>query len=122
MIAATLHGPNYAWTPNNDAYSIEVFNTLEDVIIALLERHHANGRTSMSYSLLDGRQCIALFPVFNEGTTFTCYEVAGALVQNIASEDQVMDALTDVHSGVWTWRLTLTDTDGTMTVTVEANR
>jgi hypothetical protein len=121
MIAATLAGPNYASPPNNDERSIEVFADLESAIVALLERHHSGGRTSQSYTLLDGDHCIALFPTFGEGTEFTCYTVGGMLAGR-PTEEQVLDALTDVHSNVWTWKLTLVRADGKMTVTVRANR
>lgn len=121
MIAATLTGPSYAWTPNNDEDSIEVFPDLESAIIALIERDRFNGRTSASYTTLSGKPCIALFPAFGEGTKFTCYDVAGAL-DGKPTEEQVMDALTDVHSGCFTWELELVDTNGTMTVNVKCNR
>lgn len=122
MIAATLTGPNYQFLPSHDERTIEVFDTLEDAIVALIERYHANGRTSMSYQYLDGSNCIALFPAFGEDTSFTCYSVAGAL-EGKPTEEQVMDALTDVHSLVWTWKLTLVGAgDGQVAVTVEANR
>lgn len=123
MIAATLSGPSYAWRPNHDERSIEVFATLEDAIVAMTERYYANGRTSMSYQNLDGSNCIALFPAYGEGTEFTCYSVAGAL-DGKPTEEQVMDALTDVHSLVWTWKLTLArfEESGRISVMVEANR
>lgn len=121
MIAATITGPSYGWTPNNNEDSIEVFADLESAIVALIERYHANGRTSMSYTTLSGKHCIALFPDFGEGTMFTCYAVAGAL-DGKPTEQQVLDALSDVHSEVWTWRLTLTGFGMDLSVKVEANR
>lgn len=124
MIAATLEGPNYAWSPNNDESTIEVFDTLEDAVVALTERYHSNGRTYLPVTYLDGSVENVLFPTFSEGTAFTCYAVAGALVQSTASEQQVLDALTDVHSMVWTWKLTLSrnEDSGRLAVMVEANR
>lgn len=121
MIAATLDGPNYPWTPNNDERSIEVFADLESAIVALLERHHSGGRTSLSYDTLDGGHHVGLFPVLGEFTEFTCYSVAGAL-DGEPTEEQVMDALTDIHSKVWTWRLTLLHDGTRMNVLVTANR
>lgn len=124
MIAATLSGPSYAWRPNHDEASIEVFATLEDAVVALIERHHAGSRTCMSYQNLDGNTCIAQFPDFGEGMMFTCYSVAGAL-DGKPTEEQITDALVDVHSLVWTWKLTLTRTNeatGRVSVIVEGNR
>jgi hypothetical protein len=125
MIAATLHGPGYT-LPNYNERTIEVFPDLESVIVALIERHHTEGRTAMNYRLLDGRNCVGQWPGVLAGTYFECYEVAGPLGDAPPTEDQVMDALTDIHSGVWTWRLTLARIANPagfrMSVMVEANR
>jgi hypothetical protein len=123
MIAATIEGPSYAWRPNNDESSIEVFATLEDAVVALMERYYSNGRTYCTVRTLDGKAENVLFPAFDLGTLFTCYTVAGAL-EGRPAEDQVLDALAEVHSQVWTWTLTLSrnEDSGRLAVVVEANR
>lgn len=122
MIAATLELAGRPFPINHDERSIEVFDHIGDAMVAMLERHHTGGRTALNYQLLDGSPCIGQFHDFTPGTEFTCYEVAGPLY-GAPTEDQVMDALTDVHSGVWTWKLTLTtDATGNMTIAVRANR
>lgn len=122
MIAATLSGPTYAFRPNHDETSIEVFPDLESVIVAMIERYHSRGRTFLSYTTLDGEHHNALIPLFGEDTELTCYEVAGKL-DGEPTEEQVMDALTDVHSRIWTWKLTLNrPAMSTMSVLVRPNR
>lgn len=121
MIAAVLTNPHY-FTPANDFHTIEVFPTLAEALVALFERYHANGRTLLTAAYLDGTITGKVFPNFGEGTTFECYEVAGAL-DHRPTEEQAMDAHTGVHTGCWSWRLTLTpDASGKITAAVIPNR
>jgi hypothetical protein len=121
MIAATLALPSQRWRPNHNETTIEVFPDLESVIVAMTERYHSRGRTLLHRMTLDGRVRNMVFPTFVERAEFTCYSVAGAL-DGEPSDEQVMDALTDVHSQVWTWELTLMGSVHGMYVKVRANR
>lgn len=122
MIAVTIALPNHPVPVNNDESTIEVFDHIGDAMVAMFERYHAEGRTILTANYLDGSIANIIHPAYGEGAEFTCYEVAGPLYGE-PTEEQVMDALTDVHSGVWGWKLTLTpDFDGRMTIAVQANR
>jgi len=106
MIAATLHGPDY-WAPNHDETTIEVFNTLEDVIEALFQRYSANGAYDLHYTTLDGKEHDVRFPTFGAGCALTCYLTDGDHPDRIYTEEGALEVLSAVHGGYWDYIVAL---------------
>jgi hypothetical protein len=120
MIAATLKGPNYQ-PINYDFDSIEVFDTLEDVIEALFDRYTSNGQRLIDSTFLDGSGQSVYWPNFDAGHTFTCYRTTPI---DEADEDAVegrrLEVHTAVHGGWHDYIVTLTESEqGTLTAVVE---
>lgn len=119
MIAATLHGPNY-WAPSYDFDTIEVFDSLEQVIEALFDRYSSNGRRHCDAKFLDGHTTSTLYPGFDPGTSFTCYLLTQEEGTTDLTEDMVMQAHTAVHGGWKDYTVTLVNSDeGELSVKVE---
>jgi len=120
MIAATLKGPSYQ-PINYDFDSIEVFNSLEDVIEALFERYSSNGQRTCAATYLDGSGTDVYYPDFGAGMTFTCYRLnTSEPIVDELHEDTVMEAHTAVHGGWHDYIVTLTESEqGTLTAVVE---
>ena len=120
MIAATLKGPSYS-PINYDFDSIEVFDSLEDVIEALFDRYSSNGQRTCPATYLDGSGSHVYYPTFGEGMSFTCYRAPEIL--NETDEEQVearrLEVHTAVHGGWKDYTVTLAETDGTLIVMVE---
>lgn len=120
MIAATMHGPNYA-SPSYDFDTIEVFDSLEDVIEALFDRYSSNGQRTCDSAYLDGHTESVLYPNFDAGQYFTCYRTTPI---DESDEDAVegrrLEVHTAVHGGWRDYTVTLTESEqGTLMVTVE---
>ena len=120
MIAATFHGPNY-FTPNNDESSIEVHDTLEDVIEALFDRYSSNGRRHVSYTMLDGKHYDVLFPGVEAGTYFTCFLLSEHVTRDtIHSDEDIEEVMTAVHGGHWDYTVSLVEAEqGSLVCQVE---
>lgn len=113
MIAATLFGPNY-FAPSHDESTIEVFDTLEDVIDILRVRYMGNGRGESPVKRLDGTEERVVFPAFHEGHGFRCHYFPGPET----SDSGVQDALTSIHNGWVDYVCTLKNDDGELSVEV----
>ena len=119
MIAATFHGSSYA-PPNYDFDTIEVFDTLEDVIEALFDRYASNGQRLIDSTFLDGSGQSVYWPTVGEGDYFTCYRTTPI---DEADEDAVegrrLEVHTAVHGGWHDYTVTLAGGyDGSLMVTV----
>jgi hypothetical protein len=120
MIAATLKGPSYQ-PINYDFDSIEVFNSLEDVIEALFERYSSNGQRTCAATYLDGSGTDVYYPDFGAGMTFTCYRTTPIdEADEEAVEGRRLEVHTAVHGGWHDYIVTLTESEqGTLTAVVE---
>ncbi|UOK18421.1 hypothetical protein SEA_BRUHMOMENT_105 [Arthrobacter phage BruhMoment] len=121
MIAATFHSPQYS-PPNYDFNTIEVFNTLEDVIEALFDRYFSNGRRMITSEYLDGSNKSAYWPSVEAGSYFTCYLHDSELPTGnlLIGEDVQLDIHTAVHGGHWDYTVTLAESEqGTLVAQVE---
>ena len=111
MIAAVLNGPSYE-ASSHDESTIEVFTHIGEVIDALYERMHSNGRYPCTVRTLDGKYSSAVFPTFGEGMRFTCFQ-ASAMSRlskenpEVITEDIVMELLPAVHGGHWDYDMEL---------------
>lgn len=122
MIAATMHGPNYA-SPSYDFDTIEVFGSLEDVIEALFDRYSSNGQRECDAAYLDGHTESVLFPAFDAGQYFHCYQMGTDSLSTDFPEIHegiMLEVHTAVHGGWRDYTVTLTESEqGTLMVTVE---
>lgn len=97
MILATLNGPNYSTATTTAAADIEVFDSIGDVIDALVNRYVSNGRRGCDVRTLDGNSVVTYFPAFEHGHHFTCYRFDG----DLKDPAQVSAALIVVQCGSW---------------------
>lgn len=119
MIAATYSGPNYS-PPNYDFNTIEVFDSLEEVIEALFDRYSSNGQRTVDSTYLDGHTENTFWPNVEAGATFICYLLTQEEGTTGLTEQMVMEAHTAVHGGWRDYTVTLDESDeGTLRVIVE---
>lgn len=123
MIAATLHGPNYA-SPSYDFDTIEIFHSLEDVIEALFERYSSNGQLDCDSTYLDGHTESTLYPGFDAGQYFHCYRIPEWIEDEQYHPDELegyrLQAHTAVHGGWRDYTVTLAESEQDhLIVTVE---
>lgn len=120
MIAATFHGASYA-PPSYDFDTIEVFDTLEDVIEALFERYSSNGQRQCDSTYLDGSTQSCCWPTVGAGDSFVCYRTTPIDESDEeAVEGRRLEVHTAVHGGWRDYTVTLDESDeGTLRVIVE---
>jgi hypothetical protein len=108
MIAATFHGLNH-YIPNHDESSIEVFENIGHAISALFDRYESHGERNLEARYLNGGKWRRAFHA-ELGDSFECYLIDAPLGTNQGghiSDDTVLDALTAVHAGLWSYKLRL---------------
>jgi hypothetical protein len=116
MIAATFHGPNH-FVPNYDESTIEVFENIGHAIAVLFDRYDSKGEHPLPVRYLDGKQMEVPFRFVEEGDYFECYKVTeydGPVPSTVwLGEAAITEALTNVHIGVWDYKLLLMRPFGT---------
>ena len=113
-LAATFHSPTYS-PPNYDFDTIEVFDSLEDVIDALFDRYAANGQREITSAYLDGHTATTLWPNVEPGAYFNCYWFRNAEDDDLLTHEEKIDAAegarlevhTAVHGGWKDYTVTL---------------
>lgn len=114
MIAATLHTPSN-WLPSYDFDTIEVFDTLEQVIEVLFDRYSSNGKRTCPAEYLDGSGSHVYYPTFDPGSYFNCYLVPDWKRDEVYHPDELegyrLEAHTAVHGGWKDYTVTLVRSD-----------
>lgn len=119
MITATFRSPNYS-PPNYDFNTIEVFNTLEEVIEALFDRYSSNGQRLIESTYLDGHTENVYWPNVEAGASFTCYLMSDNFKSPALKEEAIMDIHTAVHGGWKDYTVTLVESEqGSLVAMVE---
>lgn len=106
IVIATFHGPNYEASVNDES-TIEVFHSIGHAMSALFDRYDSNGARTLEVHYLNGFIDSTFFPCVTEGHYLRCYLIDGVPGGRFATEGQIMDALTAVHTGVPDYTLTL---------------
>lgn len=106
MIAATFHGQNH-YAPNYDEANIEVYENIGHAISALFDRYDSHGERNLEVRYLNGGKWRRPFPHVELGDSLECYLIPDDFAAQPGDEGIILEALTAVHAGLWSYKLRL---------------